>query len=432
MLTGMPNRWVIADLVDDWLATPAPVGDGGGAVGLALLDLDRFKVINESLGHSAGDRLLIAVGARLQTAIDATGGSLGRLGGDEFVAVWPDVADVDATLMRARRLVETLLPPFTVEGMVQVTASVGVIHVAQGTCGAAEALRRAEEAMYRAKSKGGNLVETDDERHFSRLAVRVREENELRAALRGGDVVAWYQGEWELDTGRLAGAEALARWVHPHLGVRDAVEFVRLAEDIGVVQQLGDMMLRTAFEALDKWRPLIVDTPFVLRVNVSAMQLRDESLLEKLSGLLAEYRVDPQLVCLELTESSLLGDPDAAAAMLARIRALGIGLAIDDFGTGYSSLLYLKRLPLTGLKIDRAFVAGLPEDPIDGAVVAAVVALAQRLGVTVTAEGLESEAQMRAVLDLGCMRAQGYHLSRPETGDLFEARLAAGAHLHSA
>jgi diguanylate cyclase (GGDEF)-like protein/PAS domain S-box-containing protein len=422
LLTGMPNRWVTVERVDAWLA-----GGGAGAgsgIGIALLDLDRFKVVNESLGHLQGDRLLVAVAVRLQTAVEATGGLIGRLGGDEFVTAWRDVPDLDATLAHVKRLATSLLPPFTLDGStVQVTASVGAIHLPPGAAGAADALRRAEEAMYRAKAKGGNLVETDDEEHHSRLAARVGEENELRAAITGGELVPWFQAEWDLETGRLAGAEALVRWIHPRLGVRPAKDFVRLAEEMGVVHALGDVMLTACFAALDEWRPLLDGSPFVLRVNMSAMQLRDESLLETLAELLLRHDVEPSSICLELTESSLLGDPDAAAAMLARIRALGIGLAIDDFGTGYSSLLYLKRLPLTGIKIDQVFVAGLPEDPIDGAVVAAVVALAERLGVTVTAEGVETEAQRRAVLDLGCHLAQGFLLSRPEPADEFRARL---------
>jgi diguanylate cyclase (GGDEF)-like protein/PAS domain S-box-containing protein len=465
LLTGMANRWVAVELIDAWLGAPsadlpgaeaadgsvaaeggdAPIlgeGLGGDAyaaflrpkvpIGIALLDLDRFKVVNESLGHVAGDRLLVAVAVRLQTAVEATGGILGRLGGDEFVAAWRDVPDIEATLANVKRLVASLEPPFTIDATtLQVTASIGVLHLLPGVCGAADALRRAEDAMYRAKSKGGNLVETDDERHYSRLAARVREENELRAALAAGELEPWFQGEWDLDTGRLSGAEALVRWKHPRLGVRDAKEFVRLAEEMGVIHALGDAMLSNCFATLAEWRPLIGDAPFVMRVNVSAMQLRDESLLAALSGLLARHRVDPTSICIELTESSLLGDPDAAAAMLARIRALDIGLAIDDFGTGYSSLLYLKRLPLTGIKIDQTFVAGLPDDPIDGAVVAAVVALAERLGVTATAEGVETEPQRKAVIDLGCHLAQGFLLSRPETKDRFRERLAWGAHLAS-
>jgi diguanylate cyclase (GGDEF)-like protein/PAS domain S-box-containing protein len=455
LLTGMANRWVAVELIDAWLGVPGAqeasvehpeggevplVGEASGdtdatflrprvPIGIALLDLDRFKVVNESLGHVAGDRLLVAVAVRLQTAVEATGGILGRLGGDEFVAAWRDVPDIEATLANVRRLVASLEPPFTLDATtLQVTASIGVLHLLPGVCGAADALRRAEDAMYRAKSKGGNLVETDDEHHYSRLAARVREENELRAALAAGELEPWFQGEWDLDTGRLSGAEALVRWKHPRLGVRDAKDFVRLAEEMGVIHALGDAMLSACFATLAEWGPLIGDAPFVMRVNVSAMQLRDDSLLVALAGLLSRHRVDPTSICIELTESSLLGDPDAAAAMLARIRALDIGLAIDDFGTGYSSLLYLKRLPLTGIKIDQTFVAGLPDDPIDGAVVAAVVALAERLGVTATAEGVETEAQRKAVIDLGCHLAQGFLLSRPETKDRFRARLAYGAH----
>jgi diguanylate cyclase (GGDEF)-like protein len=434
LLTGMPNRWVAVERIDAWLVAPAggaagAAGPGCGGVGIALLDLDRFKVVNESLGHVAGDRLLVAVAGRLETAIEATGGMLGRLGGDEFVAAWRDVADLDATLARVKRLVDSLVPPVTVDGStVQATTSVGVIHLLPGSLGAADALRRAEEAMYRAKAKGGNLVETDDERHYSRLAARVSEEHELRAGIAAGELVSWFQGEWDLATGRLAGAEALVRWDHPRLGVRDAGEFVHLAEEMGVIEAVGEAVLERAVTALDEWRPLLAGTPFVLRVNVSARQLRDAALVDTLAGLLARHQADPASICLELTESSLLGDPDAAAGMLARIRALGVGLAIDDFGTGYSSLLYLKRLPLTGIKIDQAFVSGLPEDPIDGAVVAAVVALAERLDVTVTAEGVETEAQLRAVADLGCRFAQGYYLSRPEPPEKFLERLIAGAH----
>ncbi|MGH9172446.1 MAG: sensor domain-containing protein [Acidimicrobiales bacterium] len=429
-LTGLVNRWVATEVIDEWLSTPTSerLGPTNG-IGIALLDLDRFKVINESLGHAAGDKLLVFVAERLSTAIAPSGGTLGRLGGDEFIAMWRSVAGVKSVEELTRKLVDSLIPPFTVHGTpVPVTASAGLVYVLPGISEADGALRSAEEAMYRAKSKGGNLIEFDDERFHPRLADQMIAESELRAAIEDWTLEAWYQGEWELETGRLGGAEALVRWNHPRRGMLTAAEFVHMAEDMGTIGSLGNSMLREAFSALAEWTPLLEGAPFVMRVNISAKQLRDATLVDTLGLLIAEFDVDPAQICLELTESTLLEDPEAAAERLDRIRALNIGLAIDDFGTGYSSLIYLKRLPLTCLKIDQAFVEGLPDDPIDAAVVASVVELAARLGMTVTAEGLTTEAQRTAVMKLGCFRAQGYALSLPEPAEDFRARLVRGDH----
>ncbi|HEV2360829.1 MAG TPA: EAL domain-containing protein, partial [Acidimicrobiales bacterium] len=433
-VTGLRNRWHMTELIDEWLADGAAPRLGSyrhdsedpSGVAVALLDLDRFKIVNESLGHAAGDHLLMLVAERLSTAVEGMSGAIGRLGGDEFMAVWRGVADAERARELAERLAAALVPPFTLDGApVPITASIGLVLVENGAYGSPEVLRRAEEAMYRAKNGGGNMVETEDGRHLSRLVRRMQSEAELRAAIAGGALEAWYQGEWELFTGRLAGAEALVRWRHPTRGVLSAAQFVPLAEEMGVIGDVGTMMLRSAFSSMRDWRSGTANGPFTMRINVSAHQLRDSSLPELLQSLVSEYGVNPDHVCIELTESTLLGDPEGAAAILSRIRDLGVGLAIDDFGTGYSSLMYLKRLPLTSLKIDQAFVTGLPGDPIDTAVVAAVVELAGRLGISVTAEGVETEEQRMAVLELGCNRAQGYLFSRPEPPDDLAARLEA-------
>ncbi len=422
-VTGLGNRWAF-DQALDLALTDLAVGVSPG-VGLALMDLDRFKVINDSLGHAAGDRLLRDIASRLRSAADDDT-VLARLGGDELLVLVDRSADVNDSEARITRLVRALDPPFDVAGQARrVTASVGLVHAGDATVGAGELLRRADVAMYRAKAQGGRTVAVDDPRSRAREGARLWREAELRVALQGSAIVPHYQGEWDLLTGELLGAEALVRWRHPRDGLLEAGAFVPMAEEVGLIDELGERVLSCACREAAAWVRARGSQRFVLRVNLAADQLRHDDLPSRVRAQLQEAGLPAEALCLELTESTLLADPVAAVARFEELRADGVGLAIDDFGTGYSSILQLKRLPVTALKIDRSFVSGLPDSDLDRAIVRATVQLADALGATVTAEGVETPEQRDALIELGCTRAQGYFLSRPEPAPAFAARLLA-------
>lgn len=448
-LTGLPNRWLFQRRLEAALERAA--ADPSYGVGVALFDLDRFKMVNDSLGHDAGDRLLVKLGERLLTAVAgaATAGASGagagpgagtsqagagttaeetvvaRHGGDEFLLLVAGCADSTEAEARVAAVIGSLGPPFDVDGQpVQLTASAGLAFVLGERATEQELLRRADIAMSRVKHRGGAQIASSEREQDDMVADRLAAEGLLREAIADGHLVAYLQGEWELATGALVGAEALARWQHPTLGVRPAADFIDLAEESDLVLSLGERILQTSCDQLATWRRSGFTTPFVLRVNLSARQLRHPGMVEQIGDALAASGLAPADLCLELTESSLLTDPQAAAKTLGQIRDLGCGLAVDDFGTGYSSLLYLKNLPLTCIKIDRVFVAGLPHDTTDRAIISTIVQLASNLGVTVTAEGVETEDQRDALLEIGCGWAQGYLFSRPEPFEDFGRRLA--------
>jgi diguanylate cyclase (GGDEF)-like protein len=443
-LTHLPNRWTFRQALDDALKAlhaatapdavpedlsslftrerrPRPPG-----IGVALIDLDRFKLVNDLLGHDTGDEVLVAVAERFATAAALLHphALVGRLSGDEFLLLHPECASLREIADAAHELLRALDPPLYVDGHpVTVTAAAGVVHAPDGSSDAVELLRRVDLAMYRAKGSGGDCIMGDDARVRTEVAERITEEAALREAIDGDGLEVFMQGEWNLRDGALLGGEALVRWHHPRRGLLAASDFVPLAEDTGLINDLGRRVMREACLALSDWRRRGLAHNFVLRVNLSAQQLRSPELVEDVRTLLSDTGLPPEALCVELTESSLLGDPEGAAATLRKVRDLGIGLSVDDFGTGYSSLLYLKALPLTSLKVDQAFVAGLPDHDSDRAIVAAVVQLARAFDVEVVAEGVETAEQRQALIDMGCHWGQGYLLSKPEPLDIFGDRL---------
>ena len=387
---------------------------------MALIDLDRFKLVNDALGHSAGDVLLAAVAARLLGAADDET-LVARLGGDELLVLITDSPTAEESHTRLERLLGSLELPFHVAGeTLSVSASVGLVHASDGSTDPEDLLRRADVAMYRAKAVGGDSIDLDlaerDPDEWSQLQL----EAELRRALVDDDLQVHYQGEWDLVTGELLGAEALVRWDHPAKGLMTAAEFVPLAEERGLINLLGRRVLARACHDMAASIGL---QPFVLRVNLAAAQLRQADLADQIADVLEDGGLEPGALCLELTESTLLADPLGSERIFASLRDLGVGLAIDDFGTGYSSLGQLRHMPITALKIDRSFVAGLPGSEVDRAIVRTTVQLAEALDVTVTAEGVETDAERDALIDLGCRRGQGYLLSYPEPLEAFRERL---------
>ena len=420
-VTGLGTRWAfdeaLAETLDGVRRSRSP------GFGLALLDIDRFRVVNDALGHTAGDHLLADVATRLAGAAGPRT-TLARLGGDKLLVLHDGEAALADALLRSRDLLDALRAPFDVGGRpVTLTASIGLVHAVDASADAVELLRRADLALKRAKEHGGDTIEVDDEHLRERVASRLHREGELREAVAGEGIEVHYQPEWDLVTGELVAAEALARWRHPVDGLLEAGDFIPLAEESRVIGDLGLRVLREACAALGSWRREGRATDLLMRVNISARQLRNDDLADQVSDALADSGVPASALCLELTESSLLIDPEGSLARLERLRELGVGLAVDDFGTGYSSLLYLKRLPVTAVKIDRAFVRDLPDPPSDRAIVQAVVQLAAALEITCTAEGVETVEQRDALVALGCFRAQGYLLGRPEPTEQFAARL---------
>ena len=425
-LTGMANRWAFLERLHEAaaaLAGRAPGPRGGGGIAVLLFDLDRFKVVNDSLGHTAGDALLRAVANRLAGACSSEE-LVARLGGDELVVLATGVRGRSDAVARAEQLRRMLEPPLDVEGHeTYLTASVGVAYVSQAPPTAEDLLRDADVAMFEAKARGRNRVECFDEALRSRVQARLRREGELRRAVRSGELTLHYQPEVRLDTGEVIGAEALLRWEHPRLGLLPAAEFIELAEETGITVELGPWVLERACRQLAHWQQRF-GRSLLMRVNLSARQVGQPDLVPVVERVLVDEGVPPSSLCLEITETTLMADAEVSLAVLEKLRGLGVELAVDDFGTGYSSLAYLKRFPVDVVKVDRSFVSGLGTDPDDTAIVTAVVGLAAALGLTVTAEGVETVEQRDELLRLGCQRAQGFLLAPPMPPEAFSALLA--------
>ncbi|MHB1138251.1 MAG: putative bifunctional diguanylate cyclase/phosphodiesterase, partial [Microthrixaceae bacterium] len=421
-LTGLPNRMLFLDLLERSTSTLAE----GASLAVLFFDLDRFKVVNDSLGHAAGDQLLVRLADRLRSAL-RPGDVLARLGGDEFTVLISDVDEVGA-LGVADRLQASLHVPVDVDGReFLMSASIGVV-VTDVAADSNDLLRWADAAMYRAKDMGRNRIAMFDEALRAEVTERLERDQLLRTALDRGELEVWYQPEVHLATGSIIGAEALVRWCHPKHGLLAAGEFVPLAEENGMIIPIGHWVMDTACAQANRWlADGVVDEHFVLRVNLSARQLELPTLVAEVAALLERSGLPPRHLCLEITETALMRDVDMALRVLNELHQVGVSLAVDDFGTGYSSLSFLKRFPLDVLKIDRSFVDGLPDDHDDVAIVSTILQLAASLGLSTTAEGVETEEQHRALVQLGCPTAQGYLFARPLPVDEFEQLVAAEA-----
>ncbi len=403
-LTGLPNRALLQDRIEHALARSARYG---GHLAVLLLDLDDFKTINDSLGHGAGDELLAELAARLRGAV-RTGDTVGRLGGDEFVVLCEDLGGDEEVAFVAERLLQAFVPAARVTGRsVNVTVSIGVALAAQGEKSTTDLLSEADIAMYRAKRDRPGSYRVFDEAMRGEVLGRLNVAGELRAALRDGGIDVAYQPVVDLRSGRVQAMEALARWTTPVGETIGPDVFVPVAEETGLIGELGRYVLDRAAHDAVQWQQ---HGPVALRVNVSAHELRTGTFSAGVRGTLAGAGLDPSLLGLELTESLLIEEDRVTLDNLARLRESGVSLQLDDFGTGYSSLSYLHRFPLVdGLKIDRSFLA----DDQGDAVVRAVVSLGQAFGLHVCAEGVETAEQLARVRALGCDSAQGYYLARP-------------------
>ncbi|KIH80521.1 phosphodiesterase DibA [Pseudomonas batumici] len=408
-LTGLPNRLLFTDRATQALAS-AQVHKRGCA--LLLIDLDHFKIINDSLGHNIGDQLLKAVGERLQHLF-GSGISLARLGGDEFAVLAENCPQVVQAAALAQRVIEGLKEPFLLDGhQLFISASIGISLFPSDSLNAEQLLRNADSALFKAKSAGREGYALYTEELTAHAQHRVEMAGELRRALEQDELRVYYQPVHELGSSRLIGVEALVRWEHPQRGLVSPGEFIPIAERTGLIAEIDAWVMEQSCRQMCQWLREGVVLSFIA-VNVSSRLFARRELYQQVAKVLDDTGLDPALLELEVTESAVMDDPEVALEQLHRLRELGVSLAIDDFGTGYSSLLRLKRLPVQKLKIDQGFVAGLPWDEDDAAIVRVVIALAQSMGMQVQAEGIEQAEQARFLLDQSCDLGQGYWFGRP-------------------
>ena len=417
-LTGLPNRALVIDRLEHAMARSgrsAPDGPGPGAPGVCVLfvDLDRFKAINDSLGHSVGDEVLSLVASRLQEAVRPCD-TVGRLSGDEFVVVCEDIGPSEAVRI-AERVADAIARPVTLYGRDMVlTASVGVA-AANPASTAEDVLRDADVAMYRAKERGRARIEVFDEAIRAQMLARIEMEHALRRAISGGELRLYYQPIMDAETGRLLALEALVRWQHPDKGLLSPDLFVPLAEDAGLIIPLGRWVVEEACRQVAEWRAGRSPLGSVrVSINLSARQFADAELCDVIAHAMQRHRLPGPSIGFEITESVLMEEAEITVATLRQLKRLGVHLAIDDFGTGYSSLSYLQRVPVDTVKIDRSFVDRMSEDGGSDVIVAAVVSLARALGLSVIAEGVETQAQLDRLRALECGMVQGYMFGRPQ------------------
>jgi diguanylate cyclase (GGDEF)-like protein/PAS domain S-box-containing protein len=422
-LTGLPNRLLLVDRLSRSLARAQRTDT---RVAVIFLDIDRFKLVNDGLGHIVGDQLLIEVAQRLSSTLRASD-TVARFGGDEFVVVCEDVRNERAAVEFAERIAELLGEPTVVNGHeLYASASIGIA-IGGSEASADQLLRDADAAMYRAKDLGRARIELFSRELRRRVADRLDLETSLRHAIERDELGLLFQPIVRLVDGRVVGAEALLRWHRAGFGDVPPVDFIPIAEDSGLIVPIGAWALEHALEELRELashRAVGVTWPLVA-VNLSTLQLRLPASIDMIRSTIRDSGVDPSMLALEITESALMDNIDTTAGAMSSLRDLGVRFAVDDFGTGYSSLAYLKRLPIDSLKIDRSFIDGLPSEPHDLSITEAIITLGRTLGLTIVAEGVETVEQWIALDELGCTVGQGFLWSRPVPADTFGPLLAA-------
>jgi diguanylate cyclase (GGDEF)-like protein len=425
-LTGLPNRALFVDRLEHVLGGVDRHPDEKYAV--LFLDLDRFKVINDSLGHLVGDHLLVAVGERIASSL-RPGDTVARLGGDEFAVLLEGMREPGDALQVADRIQKSLARSVVIDGHEMfVTTSIGIAVQSERYHKPEQILRDADIAMYQAKLKGKACSELFDAAMHGNVVDRMQLEADLRRAVEHGEeFVLHYQPIVALRTGKLIALEALLRWRHPARGLLEATEFVSIAEESGTIVPLGEWSIRAACDQLCRWQERVPALAGVtISVNVSGRQFRQPDCVEMLRRVVRDSGIDPRQLAVEVTESAIMDEVETSAAKLARLREMGVQIHVDDFGTGYSSLSYLHRFPITAVKIDRSFVAGLPsQESVE--VIKAIVSIAESLDFDVIAEGIEAPSQLARLEELRCRYGQGYFTSRPMEGSAVEAWVGAQA-----
>jgi len=423
-LTGLPNRALFMDRLTHALARARRNEDHRFAI--VLLDLDRFKLVNDSLGHVAGDELLVSVGQRLESCL-RPGDTVARLGGDEFMLLLEDVSGVDDAQNVAERIQRALSVPLPLSGHdVVASASIGIA-IGDGSITAAhELLRDADTAMYEAKSLGGSQLVSFDARMHDRAVERLQLESALRSAIERGELMVYYQPIIELRTRAVLGFEALARWRHPSFGYVAPIRFIPLAEETGLIGEIGAWVLTEAAKQASRLAQMFPErAPLSMHVNMSVRQMQqDPTLLERVDQALSVSQLPAELLTIEITESVIMEESEKGERLLNALRGRGIRVCMDDFGTGYSSLSYLHRFRVDSLKIDISFVRNLT-DPHSGRgeIVRTILSLASTLGLSVVAEGIETKEQLARLIELGCAKGQGFLFSPPVDAASIEALL---------
>ena len=416
VLTGLPNRV----LFNDRLGQAIQIAKRNKTnVALLFIDLDHFKEINDSLGHAVGDEILKTVTSRLEKTIRDED-TVARLGGDEFTVILEDLTQAQDASFIANKILKTLSRAMNVDdNVLYVSSSIGISIYPDDGVSSLDLLKYADSAMYKAKDEGRNNFQYYNSSMTELAFERVLMETSLRAALKNGEFIVYYQPQVNGNTNRLIGMEALVRWQHPTMGLVTPAKFIPLAETTGLIVELDRIVMKTAMTQIAQWYKDGLN-PGVLSMNLAIKQLQEKDFIQMLKSLMKETGCKAQWIELEVTEGQIMTNPDEAIKILKQISELGIELAVDDFGTGYSSLAYLKRLPIDKLKIDQAFVRDLPDDEEDAGITRAVIALAKSLNLRIIAEGVETKEQRDFLVENGCNNIQGYYYSKPIPGDKME------------
>lgn len=408
-LTGLPNRNLLKDRLQQAIAQ---TDRSNNSVALLFLDLDHFKLINDSLGHAAGDRMLLDMAERLRACV-REGDTVSRHGGDEFVLVLREIDQSHHVAAICEKIFQTIAEPFFIQGhSFHVTCSIGIALYPQDGQDPATLFKYADMALYQAKDQGRNHYQFFSREMNERMQERVTLDEALRSAIANDELLLHYQPLVSLSTGQLVGLETLVRWQHPEFGMVSPVRFIPIAEESALIASIGEWVLRKACQDMRAWIDIGL-TGFQVAVNVSPRQFRDPRLADRIEQVLAEYLIEPGMLSLEITETVLMQDTASSEATLQQLKGLGVDLALDDFGTGYSSLSYLKRFPFDRVKIDRSFVRDIITDADDAAISKAIISMAHSLGIRVVAEGVETEAQCQFLRRHRCDEMQGYYYSRP-------------------
>jgi diguanylate cyclase (GGDEF)-like protein/PAS domain S-box-containing protein len=414
-LTSLPNRSMFSQLLNHGISRAHRYNK---KMAVLFIDLDRFKNINDTLGHEAGDLLLQQVGTRLKDSLRQSD-TVARLGGDEFVVLLEEVGERQVVATIAHKLLSSIIKPFNMLGQeFRVTASIGISTYPDDGQDEQTLMKNADIAMYRAKEEGKNNFQFHSEQMDTHSFERLALESSLRRALERNEFELHYQAKMDLRTGQMTGMEALVRWAHPDLGMVSPAQFIPLAEETGLIVPIGKWVLRTACLQNKAWQDEGLP-PLSVAVNLSARQFTDENLLPDIAAILNESGMDPGFLELEITESMVMHRVDKAVQILTELKKIGIRLAIDDFGTGYSSLSNLKRFPIDTIKVDRSFIRDIPGDAEDKALTKAIIAMGQTLSLTVTAEGVETQEQVDFLRQHSCNEFQGYYFNKPVPAEHF-------------